>query len=144
MADRCQPFPIPVPDKPLFDTRKVAIVSNGRYVELYSVAASFVSECRSCRCASSCALFSVCMRLPVTHALYTLLIPTIHAQIPMAKEEGAKTVVVGGKNGVQQEYCGTVGGQSVDFSTIDTEIKVLHAFFQRHDITSADTYYFSG
>ena len=42
----------------------------------------------------------------------------------MAKEEGAKTVVVGGRNDVQQEYCGTVGGESTDFSTIDTEIKV--------------------
>lgn len=42
----------------------------------------------------------------------------------MAKEEGVKTVVVGGKAGVPQEYCGTVGGQSTDFSTMDTEIKV--------------------
>ncbi|KIK68514.1 hypothetical protein GYMLUDRAFT_68368 [Collybiopsis luxurians FD-317 M1] len=53
------------------------------------------------RCASSCSLFSV----------------------TMAKEEGVKTVVIGGKNDVQQAYCGTVGGQSTDFSTIDTEIK---------------------
>ncbi|KAJ6588635.1 hypothetical protein B0H19DRAFT_1100376 [Mycena capillaripes] len=53
------------------------------------------------RCASSCSLFS----------------------ITMSKEEGVKTVVVGGKNDVQQEYCGTVGGQSTDYSTIDTEIK---------------------
>ncbi|KAJ7754455.1 hypothetical protein B0H16DRAFT_1316217 [Mycena metata] len=53
------------------------------------------------RCASSCSLFS----------------------ITMAKEEGVKTVVVGGKSDVKQEYCGTVGGQSTDFSTIDTEIK---------------------
>ncbi|KAF9009968.1 hypothetical protein BDQ17DRAFT_1234948 [Cyathus striatus] len=53
------------------------------------------------RCASSCSLFS----------------------ITMAKEEGSKTVVIGGKKDVQQEYCGTVGGQSTDFSTIDTEIK---------------------
>ncbi|KAF5389577.1 hypothetical protein D9757_004103 [Collybiopsis confluens] len=53
------------------------------------------------RCASSCSLFS----------------------ITMAKEEGVKTVVLGGKNDVQQAYCGTVGGQSTDFSTIDTEIK---------------------
>ncbi|KAF7360569.1 Peptidase S41 family protein ustP [Mycena venus] len=53
------------------------------------------------RCASSCSLFS----------------------ITMAKEEGVKTVVVGGKKDVQQEYCGTVGGQSTDYSTIDTEIK---------------------
>jgi hypothetical protein len=42
----------------------------------------------------------------------------------MAKEEGTKTVVVGGKKDVEQRYCGTVGGQSTDFSTIDTEVKV--------------------
>ncbi|KAL1948805.1 hypothetical protein VTO73DRAFT_10611 [Trametes versicolor] len=53
------------------------------------------------RCASSCSLFS----------------------ITMAKEEGSKTVVYGGRKGVQQQYCGTVGGQSTDYSTIDTEIK---------------------
>ncbi|KAI0700773.1 hypothetical protein BC835DRAFT_1265868 [Cytidiella melzeri] len=53
------------------------------------------------RCASSCALFS----------------------ITMAKEEGTKTVVLGGKNGIEQRYCGTVGGQSTDFSTMDTEVK---------------------
>ncbi|KAJ7240586.1 hypothetical protein C8J57DRAFT_1371544 [Mycena rebaudengoi] len=53
------------------------------------------------RCASSCSLFS----------------------ITMSKEEGVKTVVVGGRKGVQQEYCGIVGGQSTDFSTIDTEVK---------------------
>ena len=44
----------------------------------------------------------------------------------MAKEEGAKTVVYGGKSDVQQQYCGTVGGQSTDFSTIDSEIKTTH------------------
>lgn len=43
----------------------------------------------------------------------------------MAKEEGSKTVVVGGKSDVPQQYCGTVGGQSTDFSTIDTEVKVI-------------------
>lgn len=42
----------------------------------------------------------------------------------MVKEEGAKTVVVGGRNGVQQDYCGIVGGQSTDFAQIDTEVKV--------------------
>ena len=46
------------------------------------------------------------------------------AQITMAKEEGAKTVVFGGKDGVEQRYCGTVGGQSSDFSTVDTSVKV--------------------
>ena len=44
----------------------------------------------------------------------------------MAKEDGAKMVVVGGRQGVQQEYCGTVGGQSTDFSTIDTDVKSAH------------------
>ncbi|KAF5322155.1 hypothetical protein D9619_001894 [Psilocybe cf. subviscida] len=53
------------------------------------------------RCASSCSLFS----------------------ITMSKWEGVKTIVVGGKSDVKQEYCGTVGGQSTGFSTIDTEIK---------------------
>ncbi|KAK7685580.1 hypothetical protein QCA50_011447 [Cerrena zonata] len=56
------------------------------------------------RCASSCSLFS----------------------ITMAKKQGSKTVVLGGKKGVQQQYCGTVGGQSTDFSTMDTEIKTTH------------------
>lgn len=42
----------------------------------------------------------------------------------MAKKEGAKTVVMGGKNSVKQQYCGVVGGQSLDFSAIDSEIKV--------------------
>ncbi|KAF8069164.1 hypothetical protein FPV67DRAFT_1448960 [Lyophyllum atratum] len=56
------------------------------------------------RCASSCSLFS----------------------ITMSKLEGAKTVVVGGQKGTQQQYCGTVGGQSTDFSTMDTEIKTTH------------------
>ncbi|KAF8157203.1 hypothetical protein B0H34DRAFT_490777 [Crassisporium funariophilum] len=56
------------------------------------------------KCASSCSLFSVTMN----------------------KEEGSKTVVLGGKSDVQQQYCGTVGGQSTDYSTIDTEIKTTH------------------
>ena len=42
----------------------------------------------------------------------------------MAKSEGSKTVVVGGKSDTPQKYCGIVGGQSLDFSTIDSEIKV--------------------
>ena len=41
----------------------------------------------------------------------------------MAKEEGAKTVVYGGQKTIPQQYCGTVGGQSTDFSTIDSEVK---------------------
>ncbi|KAJ3895302.1 hypothetical protein GG344DRAFT_39083 [Lentinula edodes] len=53
------------------------------------------------RCASSCSLFS----------------------ITMAKEEGVRTVVIGGKSDVQQAYCGTVGGQSTVFSELDTEVK---------------------
>lgn len=42
----------------------------------------------------------------------------------MKKSEGVRTVVLGGKKGVQQHYCGVVGGQSTDFATIDSEIKV--------------------
>ncbi|KAJ7242900.1 hypothetical protein C8J57DRAFT_1084010 [Mycena rebaudengoi] len=53
------------------------------------------------RCASSCALFS----------------------ITMSKEDGVKVVVVGGRNSVKQQYCGTVGGEATGFATIDTEIK---------------------
>ncbi|KAJ6630012.1 hypothetical protein B0H10DRAFT_1939260 [Mycena sp. CBHHK59/15] len=49
-------------------------------------------------CASSCSTFSVCGDL-----LF---------QVAMSKEEGVKTVVVGGKNDVKQEYCGTVGGST--------------------------------
>ncbi|KIY66871.1 hypothetical protein CYLTODRAFT_423021 [Cylindrobasidium torrendii FP15055 ss-10] len=53
------------------------------------------------RCASSCSLFS----------------------ITMAKIHGVRTVVVGGYQDTFQHYAGVVGGQSTDFSTIDTEIK---------------------
>ncbi|TRM58929.1 hypothetical protein BD626DRAFT_510149 [Schizophyllum amplum] len=53
------------------------------------------------RCASSCSLFSV----------------------TMAKLEGAKTVVVGGKADTEQQYCGIIGGQSTSFATMDSEVK---------------------
>ncbi|KAJ7485636.1 hypothetical protein FB451DRAFT_1027378 [Mycena latifolia] len=82
LGQECQPFSATPPDIALFNSSKIAIVSNGR-------------------CASSCSLFS----------------------ITMSKEEGVRTVVVGGAADIKQEYCGTVGGQSTDFSTIDTEIK---------------------
>jgi len=42
----------------------------------------------------------------------------------MSKKEGTKTVVIGGKKEIPQQYSGIVGGQSVDFSTVDTDIKV--------------------
>lgn len=42
----------------------------------------------------------------------------------MAKEDGVRTVVVGGKDDIPQQYCGTVGGQSTGFQMVDTEIKV--------------------
>lgn len=38
-----------------------------------------------------------------------------HIKITMAKEDGVRTVVVGGKDDIPQQYCGTVGGQSTDF-----------------------------
>ncbi|RDB28060.1 Peptidase S41 family protein ustP [Hypsizygus marmoreus] len=66
------------------------------------------------RCASSCSLLS----------------------ITMSKHEGVKTVVVGGKKGSKQQYCGIVGGQSTDFSTIDTEIKTTH--LKNHTLAPPD------
>ena len=66
------------------------------------------------RCASSCSLFS----------------------ITMSKEEGTKTVVVGGKSDVKQQYCGIVGGQSTDFATIDTDIKSTH--LKNHTLAPPD------
>ncbi|KAF9813253.1 hypothetical protein IEO21_05688 [Rhodonia placenta] len=66
------------------------------------------------RCASSCSLFS----------------------ITMAKGEGSKTVFVGGKAGVQQQYCGIVGGQSTRFSQVDTEIK--SARLKNHTLAPPD------
>ena len=41
----------------------------------------------------------------------------------MNKLEGAKTVIFGGRNTVQQQYCGIVGGQSSSFATINSDIK---------------------
>ncbi|KAF9501589.1 hypothetical protein BDN71DRAFT_1379783 [Pleurotus eryngii] len=56
--------------------------------------------------------------------------------ITMSKLEGVRTVVVGGKRDVPQQYCGTVGGQSTDFSTIDTEIKT--AKLKNHSLAPPD------
>lgn len=58
------------------------------------------------------------------HAFTRLTSSFHYIQVTMRKEEGAKTVVVGGKKDVTQQYCGTVGGQSTDYSTMDTEVKV--------------------
>jgi len=55
-------------------------------------------------CASSCALFT----------------------IAMSKHYNTTTVVVAGKQGTTQQYTGTVGGQSSDFATMDTEVKTTH------------------
>ncbi|KDQ15060.1 hypothetical protein BOTBODRAFT_131652 [Botryobasidium botryosum FD-172 SS1] len=54
-------------------------------------------------CASSCSLFS----------------------ISMVAKYGVKTVVYGGKPGVQQQYAGIVGGQSINYVTIDNDIKTV-------------------
>jgi len=66
------------------------------------------------RCASSCSLFS----------------------ITMAKEDGVRTVVVGGKNNIPQQYCGTVGGQSSHFTMVDTEIKTTK--LKNHELAPPD------
>lgn len=72
----------------------------------------------------------------------------------MAKHEGVKTVVLNGKKGTPQQYCkdsafsrliclfislrigGIVGGQSTDFSTIDTEVKTTH--LKDHELAPPD------
>lgn len=42
----------------------------------------------------------------------------------MAKHYNVTTVVAGGKQGTPQQYAGRVGGESTDFTTMDTEVKV--------------------
>jgi hypothetical protein len=41
----------------------------------------------------------------------------------MRTKYNVKTVVVGGKPGTTQQYCGVVGGQSLNFAVIDSDIK---------------------
>ncbi|KAL7277149.1 hypothetical protein ACG7TL_008995 [Trametes sanguinea] len=67
-----------------------------------------------------------CEPYPTNPPSKALFDPKKVAIVTMAKEEGAKTVVYGGKEDVQQQYCGTVGGQSTDYSTIDTQVKTTH------------------
>jgi hypothetical protein len=55
-----------------------------------------------------------------------IYVPTSLAQMPVGqdgKSEHVKTVIFGGKKDVPSQYCGTVGCQSIDSATIDTEIK---------------------
>ena len=47
-------------------------------------------------------------------------------KVTMSKLEGAKTVVFGGRKGVNQQYCGTVGGESSTFATINSAIKTTN------------------
>ncbi|KAF8668087.1 Peptidase family S41 [Rhizoctonia solani] len=55
------------------------------------------------RCASACSLFSIMMRT----------------------KYNVKTVVMGGKPGTTQQYCGVVGGQSLSFVPLNVELKTL-------------------
>ena len=43
----------------------------------------------------------------------------------MATKYNVKTVVVGGKPGTTQQYCGVNGGQSLNLVTMDSEVKTL-------------------
>ena len=45
-------------------------------------------------------------------------------QINLVAKYGVKTAVYGGKPGVQQQYSGIVGGQSISYVSVDSEIKV--------------------
>jgi len=49
------------------------------------------------------------------------LVRTLHRD--NGQGERRQNCWVGGKRDVQQQFSGTVGGQSTDYSTIDTEIK---------------------
>lgn len=125
LGDECQPFEYDPPMEALFDPEKVAIVSNGRSVKYvgqrcFDNTDGFVLRACVRRCGSSCSLFSVSSGIIFAVAYSHRNI----SQISMAKMEGAKTVVVGGKTGVPQQYCGVVGGQSTHFMEIDSEIKV--------------------
>ncbi|KAJ7730447.1 hypothetical protein B0H16DRAFT_1469612 [Mycena metata] len=95
------------PDAALFNASKVVIVSNGR--------------CREATVTGNGPPVALPIFWRVT-AVASLQLGTV----TMAKEEGVKTVFVGGKSDVKQEYCGTVGGQSTDYSTLDTDIKTTH------------------
>ncbi|KDQ06441.1 hypothetical protein BOTBODRAFT_181596 [Botryobasidium botryosum FD-172 SS1] len=72
-------------------------------------------------CASSCALFS----------------------INMVVKHGVKSAVYGGMPGVQQQYGGTVGGQSLDHTAIDSEIKacLCTAGLKEHPLAPPDFLY---
>lgn len=48
----------------------------------------------------------------------------------MAKYDGVRVVQVGGRKSVAQSYAGTVGGQSLDYANIDTEIKAGWTFIK--------------
>lgn len=43
----------------------------------------------------------------------------------MKEKHGVRVAVIGGKQGETQQYTGTVGGQSSDFSTLDSEIRTV-------------------
>ena len=75
-----------------------------------------------CHCMSSCALFS--LSYIYTSSLPRAVFLTELNQITMGKLEGAKTVVLGGRNTVKRQYCGTVGGQSTSLATINSRDQV--------------------
>jgi hypothetical protein len=45
-------------------------------------------------------------------------------QVLLAKKHHVKTVVIGGRSDVPQQYCGYVGGESVSFVDIDSALIV--------------------
>jgi len=48
----------------------------------------------------------------------------------MAKKEGSKTIVIGGKDDIPQHYAGTVGGQTLNFAQLDSAIQVCSPLHQ--------------
>ena len=96
LGQECQPFAVDPPKAPLFDAKKVAIVGNGRYTGVRGA------------CFARCML---CSKLLIYESFW------VDAQLTMAKLDGAKTVVVGGR------CCGTVSVKSTDFTAMDWLVK---------------------
>lgn len=95
--DQCL-FNATAPDEQLFAPEDIVLISNGR-------------------CASTCCQFSVSLFLSMPAC------QLMRYQVLMSVHYGVRSVVLGGKPGAPQNYCGTVGGTTRTFFDIDTALK---------------------
>jgi hypothetical protein len=89
----------------LFDPKKVAILSNGRYIFIISRLIIHFGCCIS--------------DVPVNVIRYA-------PQALMSKHHGSPTVVIGGRPGVPQQYAGGVGGVASTYSEIQNDLLQLN------------------